>query len=178
MKRFLPLLILFIATHAFSQNKVIQLELGGTSTVYSVSYEHQFSIMENKRPFVRAGLGFFSGPDFRHTLIPVEIGLYVGERNNHFEIGLGLNNVLSRTIQPSINSATRNTNSQSDSNAYLFSYRIGYRYQKPEGGFVFRAGFTPVFAHIFVDNESDTTQGDAKLYTQFPWLGISFGYAF
>jgi hypothetical protein len=43
---------------------------------------------------------------------------------------------------------------------------IGYRYSDPAGGFVFRAGYTPL---IFVTTE----QKDI-----FHWGGMSFGYRF
>lgn len=55
--------------------------------------------------------------------------------------------------------------------------RIGYKYSQPGGGFLFRAGFIPVFAVVspeVVRNNDFFPFG--KTFT--PWAGLSVGYAF
>jgi hypothetical protein len=43
---------------------------------------------------------------------------------------------------------------------------LGYRYKPTDGGFLFRAGYTPLF---FVTGENKQV---------FHWAGLSFGYSF
>jgi len=49
---------------------------------------------------------------------------------------------------------------------------IGYRYQRPSGGFVFRAGFTPFYG---LNGSSDRAYPDKGF---MPMIGLSFGGAF
>jgi hypothetical protein len=47
------------------------------------------------------------------------------------------------------------------------TFRVGYRFQKPAGGFLFKVGFTPIyFPKGFFGSPI------------LPWGGIAFGYAF
>jgi hypothetical protein len=52
---------------------------------------------------------------------------------------------------------------------YLFG-RIGYRFQNPDGGWLFRIGFTP-----FISYFNDYVGADHLIY---PFGGISLGYSF
>ena len=48
--------------------------------------------------------------------------------------------------------------------------RVGYRYQKPEGGFFFRIGYTPFF---------NVPVRDGKNWSFNPYMaGVSFGKSF
>lgn len=74
-------------------------------------------------------------------LLPISIGIVTGAKNNHFEINAG--------IAPYLNSKYVNYPGYNWPIA-----NIGYRYQKPENGFIFR---------IFLGSEG---------------LGVGFGYGF
>ena len=52
------------------------------------------------------------------------------------------------------------SNVDDDFSTVIGTATVGYRYQRPGRGFVFRAGFTPLF---------DTSEF-------LPWAGVSFGY--
>ena len=61
-----------------------------------------------------------------YNVIPISIGFITGSTNNHFEFNVG--------IEPFLNSG----NSGSRTINYPI-FDIGYRYQDPTGGFIFRA---------------------------------------
>ena len=81
--------------------------------------------------------------------------------NHHIEAGLGF---------IAIREAARDSENNPDYWFWstMFSGRVGYRYQKPDGRFLFRAGFTPVLE-----------VGGGTNATEFhPLAGVSFGYTF
>lgn len=125
----------------------IYVELGGNSLAYSLNYDYTFSLAENTKLAVGAGLGYYTMHSYANGPTPTETNLFFftpeanllfGKKSHHLEMGASL---------------------------LLFAFpalRIGYRYQRPQGGFLFRVGFTP-----FVPNLDFV-----------PWGGISFGYTF
>jgi hypothetical protein len=136
----------------------IYLELLGNGGLYSINYDRMFS--ENVG--ARVGLSYLSEFDIIFAKIedlfiaPVTINYLVGERNSKLELGAGIvfisvkNSDIFGFTKAEHNSAIRGTAT------------FGYRYQPKDGGFVFRAGFTPVFG----------SQGF------YPSGGISFGFCF
>ena len=132
------------------KDKVIYLDLGGGSLFYSINFEKQ-----TKSGFVY-GFGMEYLPNLTINdsyygstfgIIPTANQLF-GKKSHHLEVGIsGLLTLQGYQI--------------SGLKSLLAFGRIGYRYQPNNGGFVFRAGFTPI------------------LYpTIAPWGGISFGYCF
>lgn len=130
----------------------IYLEVLGNGVLYSLNYERRFT------PHISGRVGFMytraeSEGSFSDDLaqanvrssgsvwlVPLMINYLSGQGNNHFEAGVGV--LLG--------------------SAELGTATLGYRYQRPDGGFVFRAGFTPVFNREFF----------------LPWFGISVGRSF
>ncbi len=124
----------------------VYLELGGSAVAYSINYEHRFV----PELGLRAGAGVFPLCVFHCetvVVLPLSIQAIVGEGNHHFEVGGG---VTITTLR--------------DKDARFAIPEIGYRYEKPDGGFLFRALFTPLFR---LNDLKDVT----------PWAGLSFGYA-
>lgn len=125
----------------------IYLELGGSSGIYSANYDYSFSISEGTKLALGAGLGYYSIYSYHDGPAPVETNMFFftpeanllfGKKSHHFETGASL---------------------------FLFqipALRIGYRYQPRKGGFLFRAGFTPILFGMDI----------------IPWGGLSFGYTF
>lgn len=135
-------------------------ELLGQGGLYSVNYDYRV----NRQIALRAGFTylrldiFFS--DSKVTGFPLMVSYLAGKDKGHFEAGVGL-------MPTWVHTETTDfifTNEESSSSALEVStcINIGYRYQPPEGGFVFRAGFTPVYS-------------EGEIY---PFGGLSFGYAF
>ena len=131
-------------------------ELLGNAAIYSLNYERFFTPQLG----LRVGGSFLrgqntEGDDVSVGFLPVMATYLLGEGNSHFETGLGIGIV---TASADIEEVDEEF---SGSDVYGTA-TLGYRYQKPTGGVIFRAGFTPVFA------------GGNLI----PWAGISVGYAF
>jgi hypothetical protein len=124
--------------------------------------------------------------------VPVSYNWIFGKKNNHLELGTGLTyfSETSKTQYSDI-ALIRVTNS------YLyFTPKIGYRFQKQDGGFFFRFTLTPSVG--LIDNFGVLKHGQtiySKGYTYYPpyasgpfagagigwrsitpWAGFSFGY--
>ncbi len=121
-------------------------ELGGAALAYSANYEHRF-IPELG---LRVGLGVVPVCIFKcGTLVIVPFSMHailMTEGRHHIELGAGATVVLI----------------DDDDGRFAFP-EIGYRYERPDGGFLFRAVFTPMFRIN-------------KVRDFLPWGGVSFGY--
>jgi hypothetical protein len=131
-------------------------ELLGNAAVYSLNYERFFT----PKLGVRVGGMFLrgetdEGDEATVGLFPVMATYLLGEGNSHFETGLGIGIV---TASADI----EEVDEEFSGSAVYGTATLGYRYQKPTGGVIFRVGFTPAYA-------------DGNL---IPWVGASVGYAF
>jgi hypothetical protein len=137
-------------------NNTFFVELGGNAVAYSLNYERFFT----PKIGIRIGGMYLQADDDAGTqvgvgLFPVMATYLLGAGNSHFETGAGIGFATAGVSDSDIGG------DWGDSAVYGTA-TFGYRYQKPEGGVMFRAGFTPVFA-------------DGTL---LPWVGVSVGYAF
>jgi hypothetical protein len=169
------LILMVCSTHAQDTNKFVklnsvQLELGGHGLVYSLNYER---ILLNYNRFKLAGqVGFSYYPPFTGFIdywIPISINGMFSIRNHHIELGSGfiINRVSSRDFY--------NNAIDWDWEGFL-SARIGYRYQKPDGHFLFRAGFTPVLEINFLSKLKPVNSGFISGFHPLP--AVAFGYSF
>jgi hypothetical protein len=138
-------------------------ELLGNGLIYSVNYDRRLT----GHVAGRVGVSFATAEDSegdRATigLAPVMGSYLFGEGNSHFEAGLGM--LLATASVDEIDpGGGEDPFVGGDGGSTVFGTGVlGYRYQRPGGGFVFRAGLTPIF-----------TTSDFV-----PWFGVSFGYAF
>jgi hypothetical protein len=128
---------------------VIYAEVGGNAITLSVNYERFMT----HNLAVRVGVNAFGAIVVEDEpsvfIVPVMLTLVSGRSSSHAEIGLGARfssgDILDMGLDGVYPTGT-----------------LGYRYQRPEGGFVARAGFTPIL------------MADAV----WPWIGLSIGYAF
>lgn len=145
---------LFLSHINAQRGQSIYVELLGGGVIYSVNYDTRFSEGEDK-------LGCRIGASFVESgvIIPTQINYLFGENKHKFEIGLGITTFLEF---------------DSDGSIYILgSGTLMYRFQKPDGNFLFRAGLSPTF----VPTEDDVLYGDIGKIFWF-WPGISFGYKF
>lgn len=139
-------MVIVFSSTAFSQNKPnsFYLELVGMGRLYSVNYDRLFT--ENFG--ARIGFMYFAADQFAFfndveiLLIPTTLNFLVGTGKHKFELGAGPVFVSGSGVG--------------------WTGTIGYRYQKDEGGFMWRIGFTPLLA-------------GGKF---FPSGGISLGFSF
>lgn len=149
-------------SYSLTKDNTVYLELGGNGMFYSFNIDHWLRISPELSLAPRVGFGYTHkaiGLNYSIVAIPFELSFLMPlkDHNNFLEIGPGLT-IIGLYGDPSV----------LDGNNRL-SIRIGYRYQKPEGGFVFRAGVLGIYD--FYTRSSDRGGWG-------PWAGCSFGFAF
>jgi len=151
------LLTSLAAKSQYQKKSSLFAEIGGPGIAFSINYDRMFPLIGKSK--IALGIGVTSPGRLidRSTVtgFPIQLNYMSGLRH-HFELG------------GAINFLTRN------SQALLFG-RIGYRYQKPTGGFLFRAGVTPLINTITLSTGYKNILEGAGFA---PWAGISLGFTF
>jgi len=191
MKKTVAITILFMGTlSVFGQEKdttnvlernTLYAEAFGQGFCYSINYDRLFNTEKRFVNSFTAGfvyvpqsMGFGDGV---YCGIPISYNWLLGKKSHHLEVGIGLTSLV---VNP-------NSNMWSDFYTYL-TPKIGYRYQRPNGGLFLRATATPM---IDILNVSTYKWGNEKSrnfssfnnvaglgYAVFPWPGLSIGYTF
>ena len=131
------------------------LELGGNALLYSINYDRLLT----DRVAARVGAMFLGAADEDSAAgvvgAPIMASYLWGGGSSRFETGVGI--LL-------VSGGIENVEGYEDEDfsGAAGTATLGYRYQRPTGGFVFRAGVTPIFSLDGIG----------------PWFGVSFGYAF
>ncbi|HEX2120710.1 MAG TPA: hypothetical protein VHL59_03625 [Thermoanaerobaculia bacterium] len=136
-------------------------ELGGSAIIPSLNYERQFAANPARLWYGRLGMSFVTSKTLEDTETTFVIPLTVSSvnrpaSNHHLELGGGVT-FAAGDRQDLFESVD---DDEQFSDVFLTGI-LGYRYQKPDGGFQFRAALTPLAGG-----------GDF-----LPWFGLSFGYA-
>ena len=144
--------LLISFTKAQSSAKAVYAEIGGPGFA-SINYDMRFAKKEDGFGF-RAGIGGFTIDNSSIMFFPMALNYITSkDQKNYFELGLGLTPV----------SISNGSSSSSHFSTTFGHMNIGYRLQPKAGGFLFRAGITPIFGNGFF----------------FPYYaGLSFGYKF
>ena len=119
----------------------VYFELLGNGLMYSLNYDRMFSESFGGR----AGIGYFSPENEAVITFPIMLNYLYGSGNSKLELGGGIT-VISQS--ENISFQFKSSNKEFGGSGVLATITIGYRYQKPEKGIVFRAGFTPFFGKI------------------------------
>ena len=156
----------------FEHKNNVHIWAGGPGFIYNLSYER---ILVNLPPIklsMEAGASFYPASSGNIGLwFPITANQTFFAKNHHLETGLG---VVFTQDEPFKN--------QQKLEAAFGMFKIGYRYQRPKGRFIFRATFTP-----FLELERYGTESGAsftrELRSNFlnrthAWGGVSFGYCF
>jgi hypothetical protein len=140
-------------------------ELLGNGGLYSVNYERAVRVVKLRIGIASWTAGDLFGGDLDTNMftVPLTVHVVTGGGDNHLEMGAGV--LVGRQTRQS-----RFVGGRSTSFASLVGV-LGYRHQRAEGRFVFRAGFTPF---IGFGQEDDAYPDRGFL----PSVGISFGAAF
>ena len=156
--------VTLILSSGFAQNNTIYLELLGNGLLYSLNYDR----MVTDNISVRAGYGGLtvtSTPDdpttgytedIKITMIPVLANYLRGEGKHKLEIGGGI--VL---VSLDYTGNVADVDFSLGADGAIPTANLGYRYQKPEGGFFFKASLCPFFAETMVTS-----------------VGLGLGYSF
>jgi hypothetical protein len=154
------------APHAYAQQipteetaptarNAFYIELLGNGLLYSVNYDRLFADQISGRVGLMV-IGAANDSSAAAVIAaPIMANYLFGRGNSHFEAGIGV------TVMTGAVENVEGIEDEGFSGA-VGTATLGYRYQRPGGGFVFRAGLTPFFG------------GGGIL----PWFGLSFGYGF
>lgn len=156
----------FAQTEASSKAKnSIYIDLLGTGGWYSLNYERLVFSHGKLDLGVSSGLSLNHFKDFERNLnpdftLPFSLNAIYGT-NHHVEAGIG-------TTLASVVRADEDYYAKRYFNINM-SLTLGYRYQKPTGGFLFRAAYTPLIPVYRQTSKSDRFKS---------WISLSFGYTF
>jgi hypothetical protein len=173
MKRILIVLIIFsLFAHVKAQvtetgntspkvKNTVYASVGGPGIYFSLLYERQLYIRNKYSLGVKGGIGTaFSSVLFPHEFnFPIGVFFLYGKRNSRLDISLNMTNYLLEQYDYQKDQNTKELK-------LLLVPSVAYRFQKPDGGLVVRAGFSPVV------NINSTTN------TISPWFDIGVGWAF
>jgi hypothetical protein len=114
----------------------LYVEFLGAGLFYSLNYERIFGDFS-----ARVGVGAFSSGGTTWVGIPVTVNfLGIGTKRHIFEVGAGVSIQYFNT-----GSDTLNVSASAGVPQVLGTVVLGYRLQPPNGGFMFRAGVSPLF---------------------------------
>ncbi len=166
MQKSVLLIVLFLMLSAagYAQNdsgnhlgteraQSVYFEILGPGILYSGNYDTRFQDTPNGLGG-RIGASFISIDDESLFTLPVMINYLLGREGKYFEIGLGATYLRNNDNGDIIFEETDDI---------IGTMVFGYRSQPIDGGFMFRAGFAPIFS-----------EGDFIPY--YPYL--SLGYTF
>ena len=156
----------------FTAKKAVYLEIGGSSGRYAINYSKIFHQKGKIKLNASVGFSIWRNEinDFKTIwlpVVPLEVSALYGKSKHHLEMGIGFISGLDRTLD--FDSESLELEDKVVFNAAI-PLRIGYRYQKPEGGFFFRVGYTPI-----IDFPPRT--GGNWSFNPY-WAGVSFGKSF
>ncbi|AHM59551.1 hypothetical protein D770_06440 [Flammeovirgaceae bacterium 311] len=148
----------------------VYLELLGNGVYYSINYERMFFQKGIIRAAARVGVGALpwrmGSGSYLKAAIPVELIGLLGKSKHFLEAGVGYTPFLvpwSGSVGSAIDDEFKSYIIRS-----RIPFRIGYRYQKPAGGFFFRAAYMPTL---------DYTPGWSS-HLQLINVGVSVGKSF
>ena len=138
--------------------EAMYLEIAGQSAGITLNFEHKYFKSQPHNLALRLGIGGFL---FR-LCVPVSLSYLLGH-DHMLEIGTGGLYVTGETVDL-FSGKTQGTYSD----LYVTGF-AGYRYEQERGGFLFRAGVTPLILLSTTSKVDDHFSLSA---------GLSFGYAF
>lgn len=145
----------------------IFVEIGGNAIIYSINYDRLIDVSTKFKISTRIGIHYTNKLPlqyYRTLCIPIEIsGLYSIYGSKHFvEIGSGLSY---------LNSYDKITDHTED--IIILALRLGYRFQKPEGGIFVKIGFVPLYDWLVFNADPAVPH-----QTWFLSGGLGIGYTF
>lgn len=184
------------SANSYKQN-TLYLEVFGQGFYNAFSFDRLINTEKRVKNSYTLGVTYFNIEYVSVLAAPVSYNYIFGQNRHHLEVGIGFTamHVVNKNIQ--VTQSFTDENGVTFAESFLgystdiytyFTPKIGYRYQKPEGGFFFRFTATPAIAGI---NKIGATKGgkyesfdyyqyftNAAFYWRraIPWAGISFGY--
>ena len=139
-----------------SARSSIFFEYLGNGILYSLNYDRKLTNHFSGRIGINYWVWSLLGTT-RAAQMPVLVNYLAGWSSHRFELGVGIN---SGVIWE-----------EGDRSAvFLPTAALGYRYQPPGGGWLFRINFTPFYSFA-----GDTFQGSGNESGPLAWFGVSIG---
>ena len=145
-------------------NTTFFIELGGSAGLYSLNIDRIYYYKEKFKISARVGFAPHFNGIYIEQIYVLENNFILFTNPHHLELGLGA------TLQRRYNERPNQIDNYIWENIVFSVARIGYRYQKQDEGFFFRAGLTPAIMSI-------DAEGFHSNYFQF-WAGLSVGVSF
>jgi hypothetical protein len=152
------------------RNTIFFEALGNGLYMTYFNYDRIIAIHEKYKLAGRFGFSYFPTKKGESLIgLPLEISYLKGVEKNYLELGIG--------------QTFHYENDRFKTLAIISCFRIGYRYQKNEGGFFFKTGLTPLGwvtldLRKYIDNKERFELNDLKERKPIfiPWIGIAAGY--
>jgi len=127
--------------------------LGSSFQFYNITYDCSYKISQKRK--ITVGLGGRVSSNYNHSSFGMTPQFnYLNGEKHHLELGVGLG----------YNWEKYKRSGETDSHVHI-PIRIGYRYQKSEGGFFWKIAFVPTFF-------------SELNFRILPWAGVAFGFTF
>ncbi|MBI4930746.1 MAG: hypothetical protein HY841_08290 [Bacteroidetes bacterium] len=185
------------ALDTIPKRNTIYAELGGQAGIYSLNYDRIFRVNKKVKNSVSFGLELFPSRYDFILFTPVSYNFLFAKKNSHLELGIGLT-IFSNRYKVNPNTyytspyISNSTIGRGTDYILFASPKIGYRYQRLQGGIFFKVAFSPIinivayYGSAKFKNESQFNQtGSFHFFEPFgslghvlPWAGISIGYTF
>lgn len=136
----------------------VQAEIFGHGLFYSINYERFIINGSRWKTSVQLGLAYYPpATNVREVWIPVLVNQLYSFNQHHLEGGMGY--IVVNEAIPALSNGVMTRAWDG-----FITARIGYRYQKPGGRFLFRLAFTPIIEYRDID-ELHPVGGMALGYT-------------
>jgi len=170
MKRYFLIGILFLTFFKLNaqensiKKNAFNVELAGSGLLYSLNYDRLLIIDNRMRFTMNVGTWYIpyveTISDFNYMLgVVVGVNTLFGKQTHFLELGINVSYMNMKDMEDNYFHT-----------AYL-PIRLGYRYQKDEGGLFFRASLMPIVA-IIQDVDAEF------LYPVTPHFALGLGYSF
>jgi hypothetical protein len=164
--------VLLLATSNVQSQALYGEFAGNSAGLYTVNYEHRLSDRGKNIWSIHGGMGFYNAWEtYTHKSFPLGVTYYNRkEGNSHKEGGICLN-----YVEGLSDNMDRRAHQLQYSKALCLIANVGYRYQKPGGGFMFKIYYAPAI----LLKEFEDPPYDFPRQTLYPRnIGISLGYNF
>lgn len=170
--------MVFKQRFTFHKKNLVHFELFGNGIFYSFNYERILINHFKNKLSIQAGSCFFPQRDGNGFNFPLKFNFlnsFYPERKHHMELGLGL--MMGYFLGNYKGYRYRTF-------GHMLTGALGYRFQKPQGKFVFKILFTPFYDYMSAGfpvnnmNQRFAALKNFRWYNFHPSGGISVGYGF
>ena len=151
------------------QHSVYMEFFGNAGLWYSIGYDYMLNLKEKHKLSFNCGFQYFPYTDYNLVLEESVFTLspqinYLYGKKHHLELGVGITYDLVIRYRNSVDKTAT---------GWSVPFRIGYRYQKEDGGFFFKIAYIPAYINHYV---LMPIIGDDWFMPL--WAGVAIGYTF